>query len=61
MEYMSLITHVKSAHKAGRLVRLYDTPELPNSFDILYGSGVDLIEINDITSFASYWQKRKSN
>ena len=61
MEYMSLIAHVKNAHKAGRLVRLYDTPELPNAFDILYGSGIDLIEINDITSFATYWQKRKSN
>jgi hypothetical protein len=61
MEYMNLITHVKSAHKAGRLLRLYDIPELPNAFDILYGSGIDLIEINDITSFATYWQKRKSN
>ena len=61
MEYMSLITHVKSAHKAGRLVRLYDIPELPNAFDILYGSGIDFIEINDITGFATYWQNRKIN
>jgi hypothetical protein len=61
MEYMNLITHVKSAHKAGRLVRLYDIPELANAFDILYSSGIDLFEIEDITSFSTYWQKRKSN
>ena len=61
MEYMSLITHVKNAHKAGRLVRLYDIPELPNAFDILYGSGIDFIEIDDLNTFSSYWQKRKSN
>lgn len=61
MEYMSLITYVKSAHKAGRLVRLYDIPELPNAFDILYGSGVDFIEIEDIISFSTYWQNRKIN
>jgi len=61
MEYMSLITHVKSAHKAGRLVRLYDIPESPNAFDILYGSGIDLFEIEDITSFSTYWQNRKRN
>ena len=61
MEYMSLITHVKNAHKAGRWVRLYDVPELPNAFDILYGSGVDLIEIEDIESFSTYWQNRNRN
>jgi len=61
MEYMSLITHVKNAHKAGRLVRLYDIPELPNAFAILYGSGIDFIEIEDLNSFSAYWQKRKSN
>ena len=61
MEYMSLITHVKNAHKAGRWVRLYDIPELPNAYDILYGSGVDLIEIEDITSFSTYWKNRKRN
>jgi hypothetical protein len=61
MEYMSLITHVKNAHQAGRLVRLYDIPELPNAFDILYGSGIDFIEIDDLNTFSSYWQKRNNN
>jgi len=61
MEYMNLITHVKNAHKAGRLVRLYDVPEMPNAFDILYGSGIDFIEIEDIISFSIYWQNRKNN
>jgi hypothetical protein len=61
MEYMSLLNYVKNAHKAGRLVRLYDIPELPNAFDILLGSGIDFLEIEDIKSFSSYWQNRKSN
>lgn len=61
MEYMNLITHVKNAHKAGRLVRLYEIPELPNAYDILYGSGIDLIEIEDINGFSTYWKNRKLN
>ena len=61
MEYMNLITHVKNAHKAGRLVRLYDIPELPNVYDILYGSGIDFIEIEDIIGFSTYWQNRNHN
>jgi alkaline phosphatase len=60
MEYLSLIAHVKTVHKAGRLIRIHNLPELPNAFDIIYGSGVDLLDIEDIASFAAYWHKRKS-
>lgn len=60
MEYLSLIAHVKRVHKAGRIIRIYDLPENPNAFDIIYGSGVDLLDIEDIESFATYWQNRKS-
>jgi hypothetical protein len=58
MQYHSLGSYMKNAHKVGRWVRVYDLPELPNAFDIIYGAGADFLEIKDLKSFAEYWKNR---
>lgn len=59
MAYHSLGSYMKNAHKLGRWVRVYDLPEIPNAFDIIYEAGADYLEIKDLKSFSEYWKKRK--
>ncbi len=59
MQYHSLGSYIKNGHKLGRWVRIYDLPEVPNTFDILLEAGADYLEVKDIKSFAEYWKKRK--
>jgi hypothetical protein len=59
MQYQSLGFYIKNGHKAGRWIRVYELPEVPNAFDLLLDAGADQLEIKDLKSFAEYWQKRK--
>ena len=56
--YISFISYVKNAHKAGRLVRLQNAPENTNALGIFLEAGVDFIEVEDIPAFVRYWKNR---
>jgi hypothetical protein len=50
---------IKVTQKAGRKVRLYDIPEVPNAFDLFLNAGADYLQVNDINKFVTYWRNRK--
>lgn len=59
MQYHSLSSMIKVTQKAGRKVRLYDIPEVPNAFDLFLNAGADYLQVNDINKFVTYWRNRK--
>jgi len=59
MQYHSLVTYVKNAHKASRIVRIQRAPEKSNAFGILLGAGADLIEVNDLMEYSKFYRNRK--
>lgn len=60
MQYHSLVTYIKNAHKHGRWIRLLQMPQTNTAFDLFINAGVDFLEVEDISSFVKYWRNRKT-
>jgi hypothetical protein len=60
MQYHSLSSLMKVAHKAGRRVYMTDIPSSTNSWDIFLGAGADYLEVTDLEAFVTFWRNRKT-
>lgn len=58
MKYHSLLSYTKNLHKIGKLIKLSNTYSGKNYWNIILGSGVDLIEISKREEYVEFVKTR---
>lgn len=53
-EYTLLTNLVKRAHARGRLIRFWDTPDNPEAWQVLYETGVDLLNTDHLKALRDF-------
>jgi hypothetical protein len=59
-ESLKLKTLVGQAHREGRLIRFWNTPDTPDAWELLYKAGVDLINTDQLAGLQRFLRAQKS-
>jgi len=58
-EYKTFKEVVQKAHKQGKKVRVYNTPEEEAIWDVLYTAGVDMISSSEPAAFQKFMESKQ--